>query len=267
MQVTPELAEEWLARNMRNRIPSQNKQEQYAKDATSGRWILTGQAIQFDRDGVLIDGQNRLQMITNTGVTIPLMVVWNLDPEAKYVIDSGKARTAADGAAMDGIPKYTAVATIARHAINWDENDLWNNRRPSNERIRKWLLDHDAKAPDSLVQVAVTRAGWMRKLGKGYGGLGAWGFIYMRLAKVDAADAVRFFEVVSDPIGGPDKTDARVALSLRIAKDTPWPSSYYIDLLGLVFSAWNAYRQGLPRQKLTSPKGEGWKPSNLPELV
>ncbi|MFB8416467.1 hypothetical protein ACFC63_13300 [Streptomyces albidoflavus] len=62
--VTPELAIEWLRRNIENNRPvSHGKVRQWKTDIEQGRWKLTHQGIAFDPEGNLIDGQHRLLAI------------------------------------------------------------------------------------------------------------------------------------------------------------------------------------------------------------
>lgn len=191
--VGPELAKEWLAVNIQNRKPSPAKQRQYAEDMQDGVWMLTGQAVQFDWNGTLIDGQNRLQTIVSTGVAVPLLVVRGLDPRAREVIDTGKARTASDSATMAGIPNAPVVSAMAKLVLCTDGTlDMW--AIPSNTARMRWMRDNHADDPDSLVSKAVMEAGKMARKFAVHGGRvrrgertlagsnSEWAALYFRLA-------------------------------------------------------------------------------------
>lgn len=45
--VTPEMAEEWLSKNINNRAPSKKVIDTYSRDMASGRWEFNGDSIRF----------------------------------------------------------------------------------------------------------------------------------------------------------------------------------------------------------------------------
>lgn len=95
--ITPSVAEAILAtRNTRNR----DLREWYAKALAvpicHGRYFITSQAIGFDTDGVLIDGQHRLRACVYAKMPIVSFVAFGLDPKAFEYIDTGIKRNASD---------------------------------------------------------------------------------------------------------------------------------------------------------------------------
>lgn len=87
--VTPELADYMLS----TRSPQQRALFKEAKvgpierDLRNGRWVEKGDPIRFDWSGRLIDGQHRLEAIRRSGVTLELLVVRGLSPDAWRYID------------------------------------------------------------------------------------------------------------------------------------------------------------------------------------
>lgn len=102
VNITPELAETWLARNLGNRNLRETKVATLARDISRGEWRQTGEAIKFDWNGRLIDGQHRLHAIIAAGVAARMLVIRGLDPEAQKFIDTGAKRSAADAIRMAG---------------------------------------------------------------------------------------------------------------------------------------------------------------------
>lgn len=95
--VTPEQAEEWLARNAGfQRKLRESVVDKYARDMTNGEWQLTHQGIAFDADGKLIDGQHRLAAIVSAGVPVKMLVVMDSPSAAYDHLDLGYGRTACD---------------------------------------------------------------------------------------------------------------------------------------------------------------------------
>lgn len=92
--VSPETALIYLQSNspLQRKI-SRVKVEDYKGDMNAGLWALNGQTISFDWDGHLVDGQHRLTAIVETGKTVEMIVVRNLDPAVFETIDQGRARS------------------------------------------------------------------------------------------------------------------------------------------------------------------------------
>jgi hypothetical protein len=74
VNVTPELAADWLKQNRRNRKLKERVLEKYIMDMTNGAWLTTHECVAFDNAGILIDGQHRLEGILRAKVPV-LMVV------------------------------------------------------------------------------------------------------------------------------------------------------------------------------------------------
>ncbi len=117
--VTPETAQKWLSTNTENnRKLSKTTVNRYANDMIRGKWLLTGEAIKFDTDGNLIDGQHRLQAVVASKKTVQMCVVKNLQPETMLVIDTGKSRSAGDALNIVGHNGYSnEMAALARKII------------------------------------------------------------------------------------------------------------------------------------------------------
>ena len=75
VDVTPELAESWLAGTDVCRPVLNRHVEKFAAEMTAGRWRLTHQGIAFDTEGKLIDGRHRLLAVIRSGATVPMLVV------------------------------------------------------------------------------------------------------------------------------------------------------------------------------------------------
>lgn len=131
MDVTPRLAEEWLAKNKTRvgrgkaaaigalRTPSgkwgnrrlrDKDVKKYAADMLAGKWKQNGTTISFDTNGNLLDGQHRLRAIVLTGVTVTFPIVTGLHPDTFDTFDTGRARSAADALEMVGLSDGRRVA-------------------------------------------------------------------------------------------------------------------------------------------------------------
>ena len=119
VQVTPELANNLLERNVKNRSMTVNHVESISHDITEGRWRFNGGTIVFNADGSLSDGQHRLMAIALSGETVECLVVV-LDPAdtgAQRTTDGGRKRSLADQLGLAGVENYTTVATTLRSVV------------------------------------------------------------------------------------------------------------------------------------------------------
>lgn len=104
--VTPELAAKWLERNTRNRVLRMPVVIRYANDMRAGRWMVTGDAIAFDKNGAIINGQHRLWAVFESGMTVRMLVCFDLEPEVVRVLDDHLKR------------KLTDIMLVAHPGIN-----------------------------------------------------------------------------------------------------------------------------------------------------
>lgn len=102
MKVTPAMAIKWLGKNYENNRKSRDWHIQELSDSIkNNEWVTTHQGIAFDKNGVLIDGQHRLQAIIAADMPVIMLVVKNLTPDSFGVIDAGMKRTLADRTGLD----------------------------------------------------------------------------------------------------------------------------------------------------------------------
>ena len=103
MQITPTMAENWLMNaNVRNRKISDAHVARLARDMKEDRWVQTHEAIAFDSNGVLLDGQHRLWAIIEADKTIAMNVWFNVAPKARIAIGSGQPRSVVDALRLNG---------------------------------------------------------------------------------------------------------------------------------------------------------------------
>jgi hypothetical protein len=94
---TKELVDALLAMNTKNRTVRKVVVDGYCSDISQGRWLVTNQGIGISSDGVLIDGQHRLEAIKKLGYPpVKLLIVSGLSPDAQLAVDTGMKRSARD---------------------------------------------------------------------------------------------------------------------------------------------------------------------------
>lgn len=124
VNVTPEMAREWLTHNMAgNRPVLKGTVHSYARQMRNGTWNLTHQGIAFDENGELIDGQHRLAAIVEANMPVPVNVTTGVcrAPGEVFTIDMGRKRTYANVIQMSGMqdPVYKAVGMYVSSYIRY----------------------------------------------------------------------------------------------------------------------------------------------------
>lgn len=133
-KITPEMAESYLGRNMVNRHLNKDRVAQYALDMATGKWELNGEAIRFNKDGRLIDGQHRLSAIVKSGTSIRMVVMRDIE-NSVTIYDRGRNRSITDQFQIAGM-----------------DTALGNNSNVAICRLHYIVQAGVSQVPDSLVK-------------------------------------------------------------------------------------------------------------------
>lgn len=121
--ISPEMARDILdfseKSGSRNRRLSPAVVKRYANDMKRGNWKTTGAAISLTSEGILIDGQHRLNAIVVSGVPVEMVVARGVQKDAFNVMDQGKRRDLADLLYIDGFRQYTSYIGAAAKQIHY----------------------------------------------------------------------------------------------------------------------------------------------------
>lgn len=109
--ITPTKAQEYLGKSGGNRNISKPVVASYAASMKAGKWLLNGESITFDIDGVLLNGHHRLHAIILAGVPIQTFVTRGVEHECYTTFDCGRHRTIGQLISMQGIRNYSIIAT------------------------------------------------------------------------------------------------------------------------------------------------------------
>ena len=115
VDITPKIAEAMLVYNTNNRSLRRDRVAVLADEMSRKQWMSTGEAIRFDVDGTLLDGQHRLEGCVAAKMTLKQqLIVTGLPRKAFAVIDTGMKRTPKDTLHVAGIANGSAIAPVAR---------------------------------------------------------------------------------------------------------------------------------------------------------
>ncbi|WP_256788589.1 hypothetical protein [Frankia sp. AvcI1] len=145
--VTPALAAYWLGeRNIHNRTASSYRQAGYSSEMIRGEWKFNGDPLRFDVNGVLLDGQHRLQAIARSGVALPYVIVVGLAPEAQETMDLGAKRTIGNILQLQGVGDPNNIAATAQLCWGYTNNTLGRRtttlRRGTPAQVSAFVDDH-----------------------------------------------------------------------------------------------------------------------------
>jgi hypothetical protein len=98
IDVTPQIASDWLKMNDGNRPASASRITNLAASMKRGEWKNNGQPINFSSTPTLQNGQHRLGGIVKSDCTVPMAVIIGVSPDRDTfdTIDVGAKRTLAD---------------------------------------------------------------------------------------------------------------------------------------------------------------------------
>lgn len=260
--VSPEIAQRWLLRNVKNRRLAQALVAVYATDMRNGRWIFDGATIKFSESGQLLDGQHRLHAVIASGATVLMLIVRGLPDESQVVMDTGRKRAAADMFGLDGKENASLLAATARLVAAYNAGKIKTADSQfvgtySNPELR------DVEAADPMIGWAVRLAA--RARADIPANPAAIAFAAWLTGRVDADDARRFFsslaEMRTEGVGDPRYTLLSRLVSAQRNRErlTSIHQAFYI------VKAWNAWRVGGHLKTLKSHTASG--ASNFPEPV
>lgn len=248
MLITPEIAVELMARNLRNRPLQMHWVKSLADAMASGEWMTNGESIKIDADGNLIDGQHRLAAIIKCGRPMMMSLTTGVPTNAFSTLDQGKRRSGADVLALNGDKNVKAVASALRTIV------FLGGGQTSISGIRTAaLIAARQKHPDvvywteryiglrMLRQIAPASVIGIATLGSSAWGSDTADFFLEKLATGEMLDA-----------GSP----VYVLRQRLIESKRGGASIHQLMLIGLLVKAWNAYVLGKRIKLLRMHPGE-----------
>jgi hypothetical protein len=239
VNVTPDIAAEWLKQNTQNRTISSARVESYARDMANGDWALNGEAIKRAEDGTLLDGQQRLTALVRSGVTVPMLVVDGLPMDAQDTMDTGRARTVSDALGIHGVANATTVAAVGRRAWQWEQGNtkFTITVSPTPSEVQAFIKANPSIHRSAEIASQIRTSFRVAKQS-------VTGTAHHILLKINPDDAALFFAQMANG-AGLDTGHPVLTLRNRFLNDRMMgkKNPFHQDI-GLVFQAWNAVREG-----------------------
>lgn len=139
--VTPEMARQFLEKNAINRNVSQRVVKAIVWDILTGAFVCTGQGIEFDREGNLVDGQHRCHAIIESGRSVWMRVTYNA-PGIEAPRDRGRMRLVGDFLLDDDGELVREPTRTTAICAALDLLTTRTDRRLSVPQVRKVLRNH-----------------------------------------------------------------------------------------------------------------------------
>jgi hypothetical protein len=270
MLVTPKIASEWLAiANVDNRNLRAPKVQDLARVMLRDRFKYNGDAVRFDRDGRLLDGQHRLGAIVESGCSQTMLVVFGLDPDVWPTIDIGTKRTAGDALTREKVGNGKGVAATCKLVVDLLAIESGQMSFTNLGRI--------GRTPDAIVEWWKEDLGRAEHITECVRAVGAFkegkricrppalfSALRWRIGCVDRAEADAFFDLLAKGVGfsGPNDPTSMLRnfliddqLSKGRGRRPPW------YLAAVTFKCWNARRRDKPVRHLafrTQGRPESW---------
>jgi len=262
MEITPELAADWLARPSENRPINSRKVRAYVAAMERGEWSLNGEAIKRDPHGRLVDGQHRCIAVVESGVTIRSLVVAGVETDAFDSMDSGLPRSASDVLRIHGYDSTAERAAAIRLILIYDWYGDFFHHPERLQPSKAQILAAAKEWPALTVSIRRCAAKYIRLLRFSPSCLAALHFIF---TNIDAEDATAFFDRLDGGSGlAPD--DPIHVLRQRLLSSAAAKQRLTVtEGAALTIKAWNAFREGRKVRQLSWSPG-GARPEAFPTI-
>ncbi len=127
-EINPANAKVMLLKNRKNRKTRTKLVNFLAKQMKDGAWKENGEAIIFDVNGDLKDGQHRLEAIVKSGKKFNFNVVTDVNPNVMDTIDTGASRGLNDILELNSIKNSTSIAAITRRIMKYQRGGKGTSR-------------------------------------------------------------------------------------------------------------------------------------------
>ena len=256
--VGPNTANVWLKNNGKNRNVNQSYVARYAQMMEDGDWVLSPDAIAFDKMGNLLNGQHRLLAIVKSGTSQKFYVAKGLDSKSFDRMDTGRPRSAGQILDMAGFDNYSRLAAVIvlltafeRQIVSTTFEGYRYSSVPS--EVLQYAKQHGELLEDSVrVSDKAYRSG--AKLTRP----STLGFIHYAMRHRDESKAWEFIYGLSTGLGVNDTEDARYRLRDRLIRENSGPGKIDRKLeVALVTKAANKFFDGEEVRSMSWRPGAG----------
>ena len=255
--VTPEIAADWLAKNIKNRTMDDRHVRWLAEQMKAGRWQLNGETIVLGAYGELLDGQHRLAAVVMSNTSIVSLVAYNAERDSFKTMNTGKRRSVSASLGILGERDIHALASVIGMYRRWERAQMtgYIGSLTVDEAVDT-LADH----PD--LREAVKVAGRIRKRLPINGTAAA--LCWYIITRKHPEDSGEFFDALASGVGLEDGDPVLLLRDRIIANNTAKMKMTAEEVAALTIKAWNYWRVGRKVHQLA------WRPrggETFPEVI
>lgn len=247
--VSPELAEYILSKNDGNRNKVENNVIKIATDIEGGLWELNGETIIISDDGLLNDGQHRLQAVVLAGQPVQMLMFFGAARKSRFTVDMGAARTCGHLMSMDGVADANVVAAVSKLLLTYLRGAYTNadHIAGTKQEVRAFFEQNRQNIEKAHAAVAYSQFG--KAGGRTYLIAG-----YAILSDVNQAACDEFFTKLLDGAGLQKGCAILQARNHFLSSSKERLHSW--EKLELLLRYWNAWRRGTPQNRNLFTKRE-----------
>lgn len=235
--LTPVLAALLLERNPVNRPIGKYNAETLRADVAGGRFTFNGESIVVSNTGVLLDGQHRCSIVIETRATITTVMVFGPKEEARYTIDIGKPKTAANFLHMKGFVDTNNMAAVVALLLEYGRTQTLTHGG-SARATKTEIVNAAHNYPGLEKSILITGGATKQRLGS-RSVLAFCHYLFKRKAGAEAADEFMRLLIDND---GLRKGSAIHTLRRRLEGfDRGIRADQRAEV---IFKCWNAWRRG-----------------------
>lgn len=248
--LTPEVAKEFLRNNSTcQRNIKKTLVERITNDLLEGRWKTgTGEALKFNSQGIMIDGQHRCLAVINANVSIEMLCMFNCEDDIINVLDTGVKRTVADVLKIHGYKNCRNLAALVAAYIRY-KAAIVNGRFGGRPISAMEILNFLKKNPD----IAKTRTLAANKLTKNGISNSCFSLCYYITAKYSPEMAEACYKYATNAAISSSQSNAMAVYRdycLRLKAGRGCVQIAYV--LPITIRSFNAYWSGADVRKLVS---------------
>ena len=253
--LTPDIALNWLKRNSDNRSFSRDSARLLAAEMNHGYWRENGEAVIFDTNGILIDGQHRLQAVVNSGHEYRVPIITGIQSMARPTVDTGKKRSGAQNLQMAGEKNASVLAAVLTLWKGYVAHDLRAMTHPASAAPERRttiprIMEDLEEYPE--LKVAAQRSMALRPTGQGRALVSTsetallWQAITWSGATIERAE-----EFLASVLSGYNLSEGNPIIALRrrlIDQMGPGLKMDKRERLALILKTWQIWSTGQTRK-------------------
>lgn len=219
--------------NGRNR-PLSGAWKRLQAKINGGVWFMNAETIVFGSDGHLLNGQHRMKATSLAQMAVPMLVVFNVNPNVFMSLDQGLKRTPGDVLATYGVADAKLIAASLGWLLRYESDSLRSAWVAVPNETANEALDRHKGIVASVERVRKTDWNKSRVYPQS-----VLVFLHYLLSRIDAKAAAAFLEKIVDGVGV-ERGSHEFLLRRRLEKDFSNVNHYrnYVEMVVLTLKTW-----------------------------